>query len=75
LGGVVPAAAFPAGAVGSFSGGGGELFSGLGAVFASVIGFVAVVFSLAARDARPGRAILGILILGMSDLPSGMPAS
>jgi hypothetical protein len=47
----------------------------LGAVFASVSGFVAVVFSLAAPEARPGRVILGILILGMSRLPSGMPAS
>jgi hypothetical protein len=67
---MVPAAAFPAGAVGSFSGGGGEPFPGLDAVFASVFGFVAVVFSLAARDARPGRVILGILILGMSGLPA-----
>jgi hypothetical protein len=38
-------------------------------------GFVVVVRSLAAREARPGRVILGLRIRGMSGLPSGMGES
>jgi hypothetical protein len=44
-------------------------------VSAACAGFVVVVLSLAAREARPGRVTLGMRIRGMSLLPSGMAES
>jgi hypothetical protein len=44
-------------------------------LFGAWTGFVAVVRSLALREARPGSVSLGMRTRGMSDLPSGMAPS
>jgi len=43
--------------------------------FATSVGLVCVVFSLAVREARPGMVTRGIRIRGKSGLPSGMRES
>jgi hypothetical protein len=44
-------------------------------LFGAWTGLVAVVRSLALREARPGSVSLGMRTRGMSDLPSGMAPS